>query len=874
MGRILLATNVINDGVGDFYHLLDVAKNTDLLPNFTKDILITTKHDKTTVENFVEELKKIGFENIIYIKNQIDIPDNMGSSNAGKTVFIYFASKGDEDVSNEIIYKFGHHYVGTLAVSADVFNSYDGHWKFNIPKLLITEHRGGLRNNCTSTKGWQELPMNFLSGTKSLFLTKENRDEPAKQLAKVLLKKENQTFGNAIFGNNVDLKNINEKCKTFLEQNLFVPCYFQHNASAIVNFMNLAIASPSTNKYPSAVFFVNSADIKLLKKMASEGFFSAKIKSITVRTPEGETEIANPRASQEAKKVKLISGYRIKDNSDYNTLFHCAQFFAGSSGDKTFEKVLSNAVFPFHIVHRKDPKHGKEIFLEDAISFNPLFHAVKEIDDLNYLLHTVLLMLEDNHSIHDIQAFLRENFKIPESQYPELIKKYLNTLRTGQPFVHAGVNYSLSNYRQKEKIDIAEIFINKIYKAKNTTKVKMGYKTFKSQVEQFLIYAEGGNSKVLKDFLDSLEVGNNATLVAMADAISDAIRNKKAITLEDRFGEERDFSCILPEASSTLLLELVDQEMLKFTQQYLDSSIAKISQTMDANFFKKWMEFCVSLQKSSNLHQILPRLAAEFFGKYLKEADIKVAAAVAQIPQVTTTSSASSVSSAKVTATAATTEAAFPVPSSSSSSSSEAAAVNIKTLSAELDKIKKQTDDSSLAKTENSFKNVPLSKSHVQPGAQVTSTTSNTSKIADEKWMSIFKKLVPEEVQALHTSLAQAKSESEFLDIASTSFFSFETIRKLAVESAQYESVISKISAQDMNAYIASTISRALPLNFFNKTAINKDGESHLIVGAKKAADLIHVLTQSEHQAKIAQELMKVVENRCKVYLEKSSPKI
>lgn len=77
----------------------------------------------------------------------------------------------------------------------------------------------------------------------------------------------------------------------------------------------------------------------------------------------------NPHALPDAKMVYIIMGYKIEDDRDYNTLFHCAQFFAGSSGDKSFERALSNHLIPLHIPH---PSDLKTMFMYTLMDVNPL----------------------------------------------------------------------------------------------------------------------------------------------------------------------------------------------------------------------------------------------------------------------------------------------------------------------------------------------------------------------------------------------------------------------------------------------------------------------------------------------------------------------
>lgn len=593
--KILLSACVLSDGVGDFYHLLDLAKNKKLMPNYTKDVFISVGHtDPTLLKMMKEQLENAGFK-VINISHGRDIPDNI--SELGNTAFISSKFRNEDIVHESILTRLDGTYSGNITISADIRHP------FSMPKLFIKEHEGRSMPLLPQRDSSQTIQMNLLSGTRSLFFTEETRESPSKQLSEILTKNENHELRSALLGTKTtESKGDTEACETFLKQNLFIPCYFQHNNAAIINFMNIASLSPLSKDYPSICFFVNNVDTKSLEKALKLGLFSKKIKKIIIRTKDGEKEFINPNADQDARDLKLVSGFRVKDDKDYNDLFHCAQYFAGCSGDKTFEKTLSNGLVPFFIPHNM----GKTSFLQDSVKFNRLFENVLQMGNLNDLLQTGLDA--DFRTLQDAEEILSK-LKIPESEFPDIIKKWKSTTLTGKPFEHDGVTYE-AHYSEKIKNKLVDAFLEMLL---DETGKKLSDEESKEFIEKFINSATDENPEILKEFLKKNAIEDGSELFAIANNVAEAIKNNKPIKL-NRVKYKCEFS---PDVTKRLEI-LLQHEIFSIIAKHMESALAPISQSMDSNYFKKWSELCEDLQKNHNLHQLLPSIAHNFFQQYLE----------------------------------------------------------------------------------------------------------------------------------------------------------------------------------------------------------------------------------------------------------------
>lgn len=146
----------------------------------------------------------------------------------------------------------------------------------------------------------------------------------------------------------VDDKDISyEKAFHFLQKKLFIPAYFHHKQTSLACLLTLACSDPAKT-YEDVVFYglrgieelqKNPEALSLLKKHGYN-----KITVYSSQTPPHEFNI--PGAEGE-RKLSIYQGYEL-DNPDYYRLFQMAQSFGGCAGDKSLELVLSNHLIPFY----------------------------------------------------------------------------------------------------------------------------------------------------------------------------------------------------------------------------------------------------------------------------------------------------------------------------------------------------------------------------------------------------------------------------------------------------------------------------------------------------------------------------------------------
>lgn len=452
-----------------------------------------------------------------------------------------------------------------------------------------------------------EIPMNLNNGTKSIFLSKENKEKPETQLAEILLKKENADLRKAILGDlkdPIEAKMLAELCRKFLTENLFVPGYYQHNPVVLINMMNVIIQSSLSQTFNSIFLFTNNLDINKIQFAIRNGFLSSKIKKIVFKTKEGTTEIFNPNGDPNSKLITLAHNYPLEDNSDYNNIFHCAQFFAGCSGDKTFEKVLSNDLIPFFTPHN----NVKSYFIQDAILFNNLFSLIDKLIFLNNILSATLAK---HRSLGQILQIIEEHLKIPKHEWSELLVKIYNTLQTGQAFEHNGERYELTPYSELDKSMMA---FNFWLEVSQKTKKEYTSETKKIFIEKFMFAANHPDPKTLKDFLESCEINMHKDLVEMANTISQAYRNNKSFEIRETF-----YTCEFNRSDERTLIDLSDQDLRKIVKKHLDAQLSAISQNLNLSFFAEWKKMCQQLQNEHNLHHELPVIVNHFFAKYLQD---------------------------------------------------------------------------------------------------------------------------------------------------------------------------------------------------------------------------------------------------------------
>lgn len=494
--KVALLCHVLGDGLGDFGHLLDLLKCKDkILPDFGKDIIIESDHtDQKTLDYFKNQLEKQGIKTIL-VNNSKDFA-TLYENSSTPTAYLFpiqqdkqFRATGwvkDHASNIELIQK---KYSAAISISKSITASLE-----KIPHMEITEHCGPPPSYIKLREG--ELNMNLSFGTQSIFLNQEDRANPEIQLLNILSKPENIKLKSALLGNNA-ITTI-EDCKHFLEKNQFVPCYFQHNDYRFIDFLNIVQASPLSQKFDGTTFFVNKINVAHLEKACQMQLISKDIKNIIIQTSTGEIkQIENPIADEHAKTVKFIAGYRINDDEDYNALYHCAQHFAGASGDKTLEKVLANGLIPLFIPHNDD-KNG---FIKSAAQKFPLFKTLdlclcsdparsknpaftlfesegkflfsllknpsaeaKKLDENFFKSWKELCeTLRTNHNLYQKLPTLIDNYlivKIAEREFMDLIQHPNTTLKTMTPFLDKLEGNTLENIGESFHRYFMKLFID------------------------------------------------------------------------------------------------------------------------------------------------------------------------------------------------------------------------------------------------------------------------------------------------------------------------------------------------------------------------------------------------------------------------------
>lgn len=456
--RIVMACEVNWDGVGDFYSLIDAVKDKDrFMEGYLKDIFILTHHTKEQNEHFKDCLEKQGFE-VFFVGSPSSIERVLKSGNL-PTEKAFILMKSDEINKEATLKMIEKCYVGMVDISFPLFYSFSQ--SMSIPRLCIAEH-----GSATKSGNFNIIPMQLSSGTESIFLSNESRENPGKQLAEVLSKDQNSGALKALLGvTSQEKSEIQNQCDVFLQDNLFVPSYLQHGKVEIVNFINTVAASSLSVQYKSIVFFLNKegVDYETLRAAADKGYFSDRVKEVVVVTKDGEMEIPNPNAKSTAKTVRLVVGYRVPDDNDYKKLFHCAQHFAGCSGDKSLELVLSNGLIPLFVPHNEE----KESFIKDISKIDKRFKLVEKIIYNNYLYFFALQETEPsnikkrffpNVEMIDLQLF---EYKIDKASFPDSIKQWIELN------VRSGVELS-----EKQQDVLIEEFVMHLFPALMKAEIK------------------------------------------------------------------------------------------------------------------------------------------------------------------------------------------------------------------------------------------------------------------------------------------------------------------------------------------------------------------------------------------------------------------
>lgn len=138
--------------------------------------------------------------------------------------------------------------------------------------------------------------------------------------------------------------------KQFLEKTLLIPGYFNREPKMVAQFMSTVANADLTQPFNEYVFVLNKGNTFSNMQDYLEGL-STQIKSIQIMTKEGDKvvkrSIENPNYDPKGKQVtvRVLEGFWLDDH-DFDILHQNTQLFAGLSGDKSLERVLSYGEIP------------------------------------------------------------------------------------------------------------------------------------------------------------------------------------------------------------------------------------------------------------------------------------------------------------------------------------------------------------------------------------------------------------------------------------------------------------------------------------------------------------------------------------------------
>ncbi len=214
-----------------------------------------------------------------------------------------------------------------------------------IPKLFVGEHGSYGR----ISPGLNRI-MGFEEGSIGLFLKNDAPAFTPTEKAATLLSISNKNYLKTLM-NPTSEAGLDEKAATeFLKNNLFIPGYIQDKQSTAI-FINSLTTSSEAQKYQNIIFHINGGkhfDVELLDK---EALLKSGITEIEINNKGSITTIKLSDSTETPRKLRILSGHKL-NNEDYDKLYHFAQTFAGCSGDKTLEKVISNRLVPFYAAPR------------------------------------------------------------------------------------------------------------------------------------------------------------------------------------------------------------------------------------------------------------------------------------------------------------------------------------------------------------------------------------------------------------------------------------------------------------------------------------------------------------------------------------------
>jgi hypothetical protein len=365
----MFACHVACDGIGDFVHFLDIAKEVkkkQLIAGYKLFYVITyhPENGKTYVETLKKILSDAGLDQQSSHVHFLPLDPSVG--NSGEETFSNYLQK--EPLSNQVsntkaIFSISmasamspHFQEPSYGREGVAFRKYFASiGKVPPPCTCIFEH--GRMNEFSYYRKESLEPIldkrfftGFDLGEQGVLLR-----NPVSKVDKTheLLCIDNKLFLNTLLNYSPQLNSMitQKEADHFLKTTLIVPCYFQEGSAQFLVYMNTIASSPLAAQYKEVVFVMSKTDQTYADKQKYKNLLTERVAQITFSRPvEGKTlheTIPNPTKGKNPLKVRVVEGFWL-NNADNNRLYEMGQYFCGCSGDKSFEAALSHGLIPWH----------------------------------------------------------------------------------------------------------------------------------------------------------------------------------------------------------------------------------------------------------------------------------------------------------------------------------------------------------------------------------------------------------------------------------------------------------------------------------------------------------------------------------------------